>query len=44
MNAKCDERESSYSAQFVVDTKNKKITKSISSNAGSTYVATGYYR
>lgn len=44
MNAKCDENELSYSAQFIVDTKNKKITKYIGSNAGSSYLATGYYR
>lgn len=44
MNATCNESESSYSAQFIVDTKNKKITKYIGSNAGSTYKATGYYR
>jgi hypothetical protein len=44
MNAKCDESESSYAAQFIVDTKNKKIIKYIGSSAGSSYLATGYYR
>lgn len=44
MNAGCDEIASSYSAQFIVDTIGRKVTKNIGSKAGSTFIATGYYR
>jgi hypothetical protein len=44
MNATCDESELPYTAQFIVDTKNRRITKYIGSNAGSAYSATWYYR